>query len=85
MEAAAPFLDAALNNLMPTVAVPSAAVPAGMTAAPTSAPAGGATGRLRLISGELTLDESGRAFIDGVAVESDDADDDYDDLLGRMN
>ncbi len=57
----------------------------GSTPRPRRRGRGGATRRERLVSGELRLDPSGRAFITGVAVDADDDGDDYDDTLGRMN
>lgn len=39
---------------------------------------------LRLVSGRLTLDPSGRAFIAGVARDEDDADADFEDTTDRM-
>lgn len=59
------------------------ALPAVAAAAPSATPSG-AGSDLRLVSGELRLDESGRAFITGVAVAAGEARDDYADLLGRM-
>lgn len=38
----------------------------------------------RIVSGELRLDKSGRAFISGVAADVDDQGGDYDDTLARM-
>ena len=39
---------------------------------------------LRLVDGELALDSSGRAFIRGVALDADDDNDEFDDLVRRM-
>ncbi len=81
-------------------ATPRSVVPDGMTSPAPRSPSGplvgtmprtpakkrgGSKGRLRMLDGELRLDESGRAFISGVAVDADDDDDDFDDTLGRMN
>lgn len=52
---------------------------------PAGGPAGGRRGRDRLVSGELNLTPSGRAFIRGVAKEVFDENDDFDDDTGRMN
>lgn len=56
----------------------------GSLPAPVRPAEGGAGKGLRLVDGELRLDRSGRAFIRGVAVEADDDEGDFDDLIGRM-
>jgi hypothetical protein len=47
--------------------------------------AGRQGGSLRLVEGVLTIDESGRAFIRGIAEEVVDDAADFDDTMGRMN
>ncbi len=58
--------------------------PSPVAAAPARAAADAASGGLRLLDGELRLDESGRAFISGVAYDAIDDSDDFDSFLGRM-
>jgi TP901 family phage tail tape measure protein len=80
----------------PKVRVPPAMLPDHPRPAPSDLPVGltprrrrpkrgGDRSGLRLLSGELRLDKSGRAFISGVAADEVDDDEDYGDTLGRMN
>jgi TP901 family phage tail tape measure protein len=74
------------RGMLPGSAPTTPSAPAtGTLPAPRPSSEGGGRGRLRLLDGELRLDESGRAFITGVASEADVDDDDYADTLGRMN
>jgi TP901 family phage tail tape measure protein len=56
----------------------------GVAAKPRGKRGGTPRSGLRMVRGELRLDKSGRAFIEGVASDEVDDDDDYDDTLGRM-
>lgn len=78
-------LARAMNDTV-SVAVPTgyATPEATVLAKPRRVGGGGARRNVRLVSGELRLDKSGRAFIRGVAEDADDDGDDFDDLLGRM-
>ncbi len=69
-----------LTNMIPPAVAPM--IPT--ITLPPQPPSGGGTPPLRLLSGELSIDKSGRAFITGVATDVLDGSDDFDDTLGRM-
>ena len=85
IEDMAPALRSAMSSVTDLNPTGYAMAGVGTVAAPRSATSGGDSGRARIVSGELALDPSGRAFITGVAADADDDHDDYADTLGRMN
>lgn len=76
-----PMLEMAMSDPLGSFAAPSAGVIAG----PTVAVEAGSSGGARIVSGTLSLDPSGRAFINGVAVDADDRVSGQNDTIGRMN
>jgi hypothetical protein len=68
-----------------TVAVPTgyAAPIAATLPAPTPTTGTDSKG-LRMIGGQVTMDNSGRMWVRGLAQETVDDNEDFDDLLGRM-
>jgi TP901 family phage tail tape measure protein len=77
--------SSAFKSLMAANASPPVVVLPVPSPGPGAAPGGtGAAGALRLVSGTLSIDKSGRAYIAGVAAETIDSTNDYQNLLGRM-